>query len=630
MAAAAAFIVLTGCNVVPGTMTDMVDGGTVGQDATVITTTVTQVQLPTGELGVLNGYSHRRTITVSGSSVNSDLFSITVPILIDQPEIFEHCRPDGRDLAVTLLDGTTALNREVAYFDAANKKAMIWVKLPWIFAGTDQQLYLYYGNPNIDVYPDNPNVWAGTYAAVWHLDQVSDPIRDATWNRNDGITENLGGSATSTLGVDGKVGRAIEFSADQDNRILISRNDPSFFTDYVTITAWVRWRDDMASGIGRIFDRTREDNGFVSIYSLMVDNTTGVASAEFYTDQGSYGTLTSSVPLSADQWHHLTFVHGITESKLFVDGVSVATSTQATGASLSLSSPGRSVMAIGNQGGRSRPFNGTIDEVKITRDARNDSWVKFRSNVERDPKNIVQISDTAEEFCPSPYRYFTEDRTMCEWSCGEGTVPSEAAGTCVCQEDYAPEGVDSFGRLVCAETTMACPEDIPSNTPGHGPGFSVGNFEYPGYVHSSVNYRMQNITYELVTTVSPNGHTTITCRVYRDQYDRWIGYPGESVSTTDGDINYPANDGFGITCTSNGATFISKGLVLGSYYDASKCYETAEGSRQWGFVQVIIDRTAGTMRFIERCTYYEENEWGDGFVTVNRDRDISGNLICGY
>jgi|GEM_PF-4926176 len=448
---------LLGCNATPNPTTIFVDGGVIYTGGeTVYVDGGTVVVAPTGQLGVLSGYSHRRKLKVSNDAILESLVGVVVPVLIDEPDIFDHCRVDGLDLAVTLSDGTTVLNREIAYFDKEKKEAMLWVLVPGLIKGVEQTFYLYYGNPNITTYADKPEVWDNSYAAVWHLDETSDPIRDSTWNRNDAITENIAGTASSTLGAEGKVGRAVAFSSEVDNRVLISRNDPSLFTDYVTVTAWVNWRDEMATGTGRVFDRTREDNGFVSIYSLMVDNATGRPSAELFTADRSFSTLTSSITLTSGVWHHLAFVYGPQASALYVDGDIVATSTLTAGEALSVSSPGRSVMAIGNQGGRNRPLSGTVDEVKIVKKAKSSAWVKFRAEVEKDPKILVQTSTAVEEFCPSPYRYFSDDRSQCEWSCGEGTIPDEMAGACVCQEGFQSDGVDSYGRLVCEEVTSEC------------------------------------------------------------------------------------------------------------------------------------------------------------------------------
>lgn len=58
------------------------------------------------------------------------------------------------------------------------------------------------------------------------------------------------------------------------------------------------------------------------------------------------------------------------------------------------------------------------------------------------------IGRQPEPACEGPYHVVAPDG-RCVWSCGQGTQPDTASGTCVCQPRLSPAGRDRFGRLMC-------------------------------------------------------------------------------------------------------------------------------------------------------------------------------------
>ena len=52
------------------------------------------------------------------------------------------------------------------------------------------------------------------------------------------------------------------------------------------------------------------------------------------------------------------------------------------------------------------------------------------------------------EPCPGPYHGRSREG-YCVWSCGEGTQPDDATGTCVCRPGHVQTGTDRGGRRVC-------------------------------------------------------------------------------------------------------------------------------------------------------------------------------------
>jgi len=110
-------------------------------------------QEPTVTLGALTskwltGWSHRNKITIPNNTT-TDLTDFQVAIELDDTwDGWGLVKSDGSDIRVTDAGGSTLLPHWIEEFDATNKTARIWVRVPSIPANGSVDVYLYYGNPN--------------------------------------------------------------------------------------------------------------------------------------------------------------------------------------------------------------------------------------------------------------------------------------------------------------------------------------------------------------------------------------------------------------------------------------------------------------------------------------------------
>lgn len=115
-------------------------------------------------------WSHRTRITLNtgteGVATSEALTRLAVPVRLHSGNFdFLAARPDGADLRVLAGDDRTPLPFRVERYDGANELAVLWVQLPTVVPGSDQNtLYVYAGNPQAAAEAPAVVVDAGTVA----------------------------------------------------------------------------------------------------------------------------------------------------------------------------------------------------------------------------------------------------------------------------------------------------------------------------------------------------------------------------------------------------------------------------------------------------------------------------------
>lgn len=119
--------------------------------------------------------------TAQGLTLPAALTDVVVPVRLHSGNFdFAAAAPDGADLRVVAADDKTPLPFEVERYDGVNELAVVWVRLPAVAQGSDQNLlYVYAGHPGAAA-EARPPVFATGHAAVLHFtDASSGPARDA-------------------------------------------------------------------------------------------------------------------------------------------------------------------------------------------------------------------------------------------------------------------------------------------------------------------------------------------------------------------------------------------------------------------------------------------------------------------
>jgi gliding motility-associated-like protein len=346
-------------------------------------------------------YYYRKKITISASDVQGSGSHTNFPVLIDEThgelrflsnEGLVHS-PVGYDIVFTDSDGTTKLNHEVESWDASSGQLIAWVQVPTLSTSTTNFLYLYYGKPGIVVDPSTTATWdPDAYVAVYHL---HDDFNDATAN---GF--NATGNGTTDLGA--KIADGEDFQEDNHYEWI----DAGAFDvsgDSITISAWIN-PISFDQYDARIVSKADNDQTNDHWWMLSTINETNL---RFRLKLG--GTTQMYVPpdnvLSLGSWQYVTAVYDDITMNLYHNGSKIGSGNTTTG---DISTDGSIDVGIGNQPnpstitGGERPFDGTIDEVRIQKVARSLGWLETEYSNQDDPTNFHFIPDTAEVINDTP------------------------------------------------------------------------------------------------------------------------------------------------------------------------------------------------------------------------------------
>jgi hypothetical protein len=328
-----------------------------------------------------NSYEYRQEITVSNTLTASNLTNYPLLVQVTNPAnpVFTHS-VNGSDIVFTAGDGTTVLPREIENFTTGGTPSLnAWVKTD-ISASSNTKLYMYYNGTSV---ANSSATWDSNFAMVQHLEESVGPITDSTSLANNGT--NVGTVTTA-----GKIGSALNFNG---SSVINLSNNASLFPTDITIEAWVKpslvetWDGVFTSKVGPQTGLNLQTGTAQKLSALVGDGSS-------YTYVGAGST---STPI-AGTWYHLALTHENTnENRLFVNGVQVG-GVELRGLAYAGVLPVAQIGAFYT--GSSLLFNGVIDELRLSNDARSADWIKADYLLGNNASAFVSFG--LEEFIPAP------------------------------------------------------------------------------------------------------------------------------------------------------------------------------------------------------------------------------------
>ncbi|MGV8992415.1 MAG: DUF2341 domain-containing protein [Thiobacillus sp.] len=315
-----------------------------------------------------NTWTYRNAISIDHTQVagNVDLTDFTVLInLSAHADLAAGALSSGNDIRFTSGDGTTLLAYEIETFTSSNGALMAWVKLPTLSAHVDTRIYLYYGNAAATTPVTSSGVWDASTAAVYHLDESTNPYLDSTGNGNNG-TSGIYPTATP-----GQVGGGQSFDG-SSTTIVIADSPTLNQSQNVTVSAWVK-----LDAFGN-FDLV-EKGGFGG-YTLWLKNDV----MWFGTQNAVVNTwAVSTTPLSLGVWYAFDGVNNNGINSLYINGVLNASS------SIASSFTNTGALQLGN--GYDGYLNGILDEVRVDTAARTAGWISTKYNNTASPATFSVV-----------------------------------------------------------------------------------------------------------------------------------------------------------------------------------------------------------------------------------------------
>lgn len=328
-------------------------------------------------------YSHTFSVSFPGAT-NGVLSAFPVLVKVSESSIpgfrYADClKEDGGDLRFADANGNL-LDSEIDTWNT-NGVSLVWVNVPNFSSGT--KLKAYYGcdhAPSVD----SINVWTNGYVGVWHLGEVSLPVKDSTINPAH-FTSEKDGVLYEQAGI---VGSSVRFHNGDTATNSYLKADESVTGKLdgfaaVTFEAWTcqYWHKESPAYAGYILAKDR-GTGYNS-YKIFEDTNAGNTTRRFMQIFGLSNAVSAYglVPFSAteDIWNYQVFSYdsqseATKKAAYYLNGVLNNTSDIGSAPLPSTTSP----LYLGNMHGFSRygyAFPGKIDEVRISNVARSAGWL---------------------------------------------------------------------------------------------------------------------------------------------------------------------------------------------------------------------------------------------------------------
>ena len=314
----------------------------------------------------------------SGSSALTDF-----PVLVRlSPELngfrYAKCKiPNGGDLRFA-DSGGNLIPHEIDTWNEGGE-SLVWVKVPTLTAATT--ITAYYGNSS-PCAASTARVWDSGYVGVWHLGQSALPLTESTGvSRSFTASENKDKTPfTGRFASTGMVGGAVDFSeAVVTERLRAGDNDNLDGFDSFTFEVWTK--SDISGGKNVIL--SKRNHGISNFSYMMTHWNDNDGTCYFSVGHGDTSTqIVKSTEMfpARGAWAHSAVVRDTTAAAnyVYLNGASKNIGNNVTYDAVQMFSGSSELWLGGGQGwsDTTNPFNGLIDELRISRVARSADWIK--------------------------------------------------------------------------------------------------------------------------------------------------------------------------------------------------------------------------------------------------------------
>jgi biopolymer transport protein ExbB len=308
-------------------------------------------------------FSFRKSITIDSTPAGANLTQPAgrVPLLVRLHSgnfQFDGVSDSGADIRFVASDDKTPLHYQIESFDPVLGVALVWVDIPDVAAGTQQSIWMYYGNAKAPEASRGASVFDADYSLVYHFDDTAgSPPKDATAYAN-----NV--QSGSVRIVDGIIGKAAQFDGTTPLVLPASVSLNVTAGGAFTFSTWMKL-DALPAGRALLYARRQNGKG------LLIGLDQGVPFVEVAGDAPQRSE--AGAPVKAGQWTHVAVTAADGKIDLYIDGhhyASVAAPLPALTAAAVLGGDAPVDAGTAALAEASVPFVGQLDEVRISRIAR--------------------------------------------------------------------------------------------------------------------------------------------------------------------------------------------------------------------------------------------------------------------
>ncbi|OPH46681.1 hypothetical protein BC351_14440 [Paenibacillus ferrarius] len=356
--------------------------------------------------------NNRVMLTIDNSDGSEDLSDFPVPIKLNKTTI-DYAVTSESDLKFYNDDQTKELSYEVEKWDP-NDESIVWVKVPLIHGlSRSDRIWLYYGGSTLSA-PQQKAVWDPNFLLVYHFgeriqDYFEQPTavkqyQDSTANNNMGLRQAVGASSS---------GPSYTLYAKDDPRYNMVGRYYESHRGYVraknglvgdgeqqlTVSLWARANDYELTKLSYyLIARQRSADSLNQAYFMKLSG--GKWSANLFTNDvdplknGSSAAALNGGNVTED-WTYFTLTYDKNTAgnnlKLYRDGVLVDSAAR-TGSLITTSGTSTAPLTISKSsdaGAAGGGYRGGVDEVRVSKVARSEAWVKAEYKSMRKNSNFI-------------------------------------------------------------------------------------------------------------------------------------------------------------------------------------------------------------------------------------------------
>lgn len=317
-----------------------------------------------------SAYSYRRKITFDNSAYAENMTDFPMMLKLDNASLAwsGKIQADMDDVVFRDADGST-LKWEWET-KAPTGESIAWVKIPKIDASSSTDfIYMDYGNPSATDQSDQANTWNTNYKGVWHLNEASGMVYDATSNNHDGTS--VGSPSYSQTA---KIGNGVGFSTVGSRFSATDINDLDSATSF-TFSGW--FNTPNYSGHQTIM---RKYSGWTKNLEIYIDNNFFVARMQNTT--AALGWFNINSVHGAGVWDHFDVVYNgagaanADRLKIYLNGSAQTLDFQGTTIPSQLADMGASQVELGgNFSNSAQSFPGVLDELELKNNNTTTNWI---------------------------------------------------------------------------------------------------------------------------------------------------------------------------------------------------------------------------------------------------------------
>ena len=327
---------------------------------------------------------YNKAILFDHTKVAANLSNFPVLIKVTDSDLLEFAQNDASDIYFLSSEGTK-LKREIESYNSETGKLVAWVNVPELSSTTDTQIYMHFGNPDVND-PNDLTVWDNNYTGVWHLRNSSGILntQDSTQFVNHG---SLSSSAP-------QIGTGIMDGAATINGTNNYISIPSVATSGInrfTMSLWVKTTESKSSTTywqrPTLFGQTTSGTGSNDFAIISNNGYIGMLSGLLSGTDLTY--LSTTKKINDNAWHYIVAIYDGSSIKLYVDNIYEGS----LNANLSMNSQ---QFWIGACAGASSGYatvyhSGIFDDVRVSNTNLSEDWIETEYNNQSSPETFYTI-----------------------------------------------------------------------------------------------------------------------------------------------------------------------------------------------------------------------------------------------